>query len=77
MHKIGVPLLGKLTICIDNAGPLRGHCIVAIPVYGRYTKLSVTLGPYNQETKDLIIFSQTLFQKVPFLFLNFSLFLTL
>jgi hypothetical protein len=23
-------LLGKLTICIDNAGPLWGHCIVAI-----------------------------------------------
>ena len=23
-------LLGKLTVCIDNAGLLRGHCIVAI-----------------------------------------------
>ena len=22
--------MGKLTICIDNAGSLRGHCIVAI-----------------------------------------------
>ena len=23
-------MLGKLTICIDNAGPLWGHCIVAV-----------------------------------------------
>ena len=30
MHKIGARLLGKLTICIDNAGPLWGYCIVAI-----------------------------------------------
>ena len=29
MHKIGACLVGKLTICIDNAGPLQGHCIVA------------------------------------------------
>jgi hypothetical protein len=28
--KIGVCLLGKLTICIDNAGTLWGHCIVVI-----------------------------------------------
>ena len=30
LHKIGASALGKLTICIDNAGTLRGHCIVAI-----------------------------------------------
>ena len=30
MHKIGATLLGKLTICIDNAGSLQGHCIVAV-----------------------------------------------
>ena len=24
LHKIGACLLGKLTICIDNAGPFRG-----------------------------------------------------
>ena len=25
LHKIGARLLGKLTICTDNAGPLRGQ----------------------------------------------------
>ena len=25
LHKIGARLLGKLTICIDNAGPLQGQ----------------------------------------------------
>ena len=33
LHKIGARLLGKLTICIDNAGPLRGHCIVAMKTH--------------------------------------------
>ena len=27
LHKIGVHLLGKLTICIDNAGPLQGYWV--------------------------------------------------
>ena len=39
MRKSGARLLGKLTICLDNAGPLwlRGHCIVAIfAVYNRF-----------------------------------------
>ena len=30
LHKIGAHLLGKLTICIDYAGPLWEHCILAI-----------------------------------------------
>ena len=28
--------MGKLTICIDNAGPLRGHCIVAISIIKKW-----------------------------------------
>ena len=27
LHKTGASLLGKLTICIDNAGPLQGPAL--------------------------------------------------
>ena len=30
MLKIGASLLGKLTICLDNASSLQGQCIVAV-----------------------------------------------
>ena len=47
-HKIGAPLMGKLTICIDNAGLLWGHCIVAIPSHVPVKDLSPKIPTHDE-----------------------------
>ena len=53
LHKIGARWLGKLTICIDNAGPLRGHCIVAMQ---KIMRLVVGVYKFGQEFFTIGIF---------------------